>query len=223
VLVTDICNGDLADADREFILGASIVAGNKGDGGYRPIAMGEVFYKLAGLYSLELVSPHFSPIFEPLQFALSRGGSARALHILQSAIESGGPGVVALKLDFRNAFNSLKRSVILASLFTNNLLRPLYRLSHWAYKAPSTLLSSFNGTISDPILSREGVKQGDVLATLLFSNAVHEFYSSSLRGLNQIRAAACVDDINYVGHPDQVLTALNRMATNTAIGSCITF
>ena len=78
-LIGDICNGDLLDPDRELILGASLVAGSKSDGGYRPIAMGEAFYKLAGLYVLQLVTSHFPSIFEPIQMALAPGGSACAM------------------------------------------------------------------------------------------------------------------------------------------------
>ena len=94
---------------------------------------------MAGLYSLQLVSSHFPTIFEPTQFALSHGGSARAILTLQAGLEAGGPDVAALKTDFKSAFNQIKRSVILSSLFKNKLLRPLFRLSHWAYKAPSIL------------------------------------------------------------------------------------
>jgi hypothetical protein len=37
--------------------------------------MGESFYKLASLYSLSLVRLEIPPLLEPIQFALSSGGS----------------------------------------------------------------------------------------------------------------------------------------------------
>src|SRR5438045_3649812 len=96
-LVSDICNGDLPESDRALILGSTLISGKKSDAGVRPIAMGEVFYTLAGHVVMQLVSPLLPAILEPVQLAHSRGGSATALHVLQSALEAGGPSAIALK------------------------------------------------------------------------------------------------------------------------------
>lgn len=41
-----------------------------------------------------------------------------------------------LKTDFRNAFDERRRADILNELFNRDSLRPLWRICHWAYKAP---------------------------------------------------------------------------------------
>ena len=79
-------------------------------------------------------------------------GSGTALHVLQAALEAGGPSAIALKTDFKNAFNTRKRRDILASLFKRPALGLLFRLAHW----PSSLLVSFAGEAFGGILSAEG-------------------------------------------------------------------
>ena len=77
-LVKDIINGSLPDACRPLFLSSILVGAKKSSGGIRPIAMGEAFYKLAGLYCLSLVRTDAPGIFEPIQYALSPGGSESA-------------------------------------------------------------------------------------------------------------------------------------------------
>ena len=61
---------------------------------------------------------------------------------------------VLLKLDFKNAFNSLNRETMLNHVFSN---RPeLYNYTHCAYGKPSYL---FYG--SSVIMSEDGTQQGD--------------------------------------------------------------
>jgi len=79
---------------------------------------------------------------------------------------------------------------------------------------PSILLASYNGFISDPILSAEGVKQGDVLSTFLFSYSVQQYYSNSIQGLSDVTASAVVDDINYAGSAPRVLSAFDNLASS---------
>ena len=122
---------------------------------------------------------------------------------------------IALKTDFKNAFNTRKRSGILSTLFKHSQLGPIWRLSHWAYRSPSTLLGSYQGIISDPILSAEGVKQGDVLSSFLFSLSVHPGYCNSVNGLSQVTAVAAVDDFNLVGPIDEVFQAFDTLALVT--------
>ena len=95
ILIKDIINGKLTGAARTLLLSCVLVATRKSSGGVRPIAMGEVFYKLAGLYALELVRPHVADALGPHQFGLAPGGSESAFHILQAEHGSSprlGPG-----------------------------------------------------------------------------------------------------------------------------------
>src|ERR1700761_7256623 len=144
--------------------------------------MGESFYKLASLYSLSLVRLEIPPLLEPIQFALSPGGSESALHVLQAALDLH-PDWVMISCDISNAFNTRSRSQILEKLFDTDSLAPLWRLAHWSYSSDSSLLLMDHGRIAAELSSSEGVKQGDVLASLLFALSMKEYYAESIQGL----------------------------------------
>ena len=146
-----------------------------------------MFYRLASIYALDLVRDALPKIFEPIQLGVgSTGGSERAVHLLQAGLATMGPDVVVLKCDFQNAFNERKREQILSALFNQDSLQPLWRLSHWAYRAPSELLVLDNGGVCASISSEQGVKQGDGLGSLLFSLSVQELYHLVTRNAPQM-------------------------------------
>src|SRR3954465_10389398 len=85
------------------------------DGGVRPVAVSECFYKLASMYSLGSVRESFPELFEPIQLGVGcPGGSERAVHVLRAGLEIFGEDSIVLKCDLRNAFNERKRDQILA-------------------------------------------------------------------------------------------------------------
>src|SRR6185437_1642092 len=141
----------------------------------------------ACLYTLECVRAELPTIFEPLQLGVgARGGPERAVHRIQAGLELMGPESVLLKCNFRNAFNTRRRDEILSSLFQTDSLRPLWRLSHWAYRSPTNLLVFDKGQYCGVIPSAEGVRQGDCLGSLLFSLSVQRFYTECLRDLDGV-------------------------------------
>jgi hypothetical protein len=212
-LVGDIVNGNLDTHSRSLLMASLLIPAPKGGGGIRPIAISECFYKLATMYATSLIRDTLPSIFEPIQLGVGAvGGTERAVHILQAGLETLGPDTVVLKCDLKNAFNECKRDFILNALFRHEQLRPLWRIAHWAYGQPSSLLVVDHGTFVDQILSIQGVKQGDCMGSLLFSLAVHPLYQECIRGLDDVRAAAIADDFNLVGPREAVFTAFDRFA-----------
>jgi hypothetical protein len=135
-LVRDICTGTLPDSCRSLFVSSILIAVDKESGGKRPIAMGECFYKLACLYTLSLVRPDIPSILEPIQLALSPGGSEAAHHILQAAVDLH-PDWVVISTDLANAFNTRNRAQIL-EVYKEEKLSILWRLAHWSYGSDST-------------------------------------------------------------------------------------
>ncbi len=170
--------------------------------------MGETFYKLACLYALNLVRKQIREALGPLQFAFSPGGPESALHILQSAIEVH-PDWVIISTDISNAFNTRSRPDILTSLFNVPSLSPLFRLAHWSYGFDSTLLLMNNGKIQADFLSCEGVRQGDVLGSLLFSLSMRHTYSTTIEDTD-CHAVAVVDDFYILGPAQQAFTCFDK-------------
>src|ERR1700734_3793771 len=68
-------------------------------------------------YVLHLVQPFVPALLEPIQLAQSAGGCERAIHILQAALEYKSDDSVVLSVDFSNAFNTLRRDVMLSRTF----------------------------------------------------------------------------------------------------------
>ena len=85
-IVRDILSGSLPESCRPLLVSSVLIAVVKDSGGKRPIAMGECFYKLACLYGLSFVRADIASILEPIQLALSPGGSESVVHMLQAGI-----------------------------------------------------------------------------------------------------------------------------------------
>ena len=208
ILVRDIISGTLPDSCRTLLLSSILIAADKDNGGIRPIAMGEAFYKIASLYVLSLVRDDIPSILEPIQLGLSPGGSEAAHHVLQAAVDLHLDWVV-ISTDISNAFNTRSRSQILSTLFKEVKLAPLWRLVHWSYGSSSPLLLMNQGKVITVLNSEEGVKQGDNLGSLLFALSMKDIYSDSIHGLD-CHAVSIMDNFYIFGTPLQAVKALTR-------------
>ena len=218
VLIEDILNGYLSPAERDYIIPSSTLPASKGpvQPGQTPgLAMREAFYKLAAAYGLSLVNDEVPRACEPFQLAFSRGGSERAVHILQGRLEVGGPDTVIVKTDVRNAFNEIRRSTFMSKLFTMQALGPIWRLTHWAYASQSALYVVDKGALMETLWSREGVQQGDVLGGLLFCLGSQDNYVSSINGAKDVTGVAVMDDFYIQGNYTQVFQPFDRYATES--------
>jgi hypothetical protein len=74
-----------------------------------------------------------------------------------------------ITIDIRNAFNSLRRSLILNGLHA--LCPQLIRWFEWAYGSPSDLVDETGELLG---VSATGCRQGDPLGPLLFCVGFHE-------------------------------------------------
>ena len=100
-----------------------------------------------------------------------------------------------LKIDFANAFNTVRRDNLLRVVQAE--LPILYHYLFSCYSKPSSLF--FNGSL---IQSAEGVQQGDPLGPLCFSLAIQGLVSELASELN----VWYLDDGALAGRPDQVRT-----------------
>ena len=123
-----------------------------------------------------------------------RGGCEGAVHAARRYIAHLAPGQVILKLDFKNAFNSIRRDSILEAI---SLHTPsIFRFVEATYGAHS-MLRFGDFTIS----SSEGVQQGDPLGPLLFCLTLH----STLSTLKSEFALGYLDDVTLGGDHEAVL------------------
>ena len=184
----------LVPSIRPYFFGASLIALNKKGGGIRPIAMGSMFRRLVAKVASWAVKSEMSALLAPFQLGFGvKGGVETAIHAARCYLRHLTPGQAVIKLDFKNAFNSVRRNKMLGAVL--DLAPKVYQFVHSAYSMPSSL---FWG---DRILhSMEGVQQGDPLGPLLFCLAIHQIQvrlSSELKLLY-------LDDVALGGTLEQI-------------------
>ena len=221
VLANDIVNGAVPADFKSLLLAGRLIGIVKSfeqtDGvisnvEHRPIVMGDSFVKVVCSAMLHKAIGRATEFLSPIQLAVGvKGGSEIAVHKVQTMLELN-TSWIAAKVDFVNALESLQ--IVLESLFRRPELAFLWRLVHFLYSQPS-LLFLFDGTmVVDTILSREGVRQGDVLGPLLFCLGVHDLYSECLR-VSGAQGVAIADDLTLVGKPEQVCKAFAWIADHS--------
>ena len=163
---------------RPFFFGASLTALTKKEGGVRPIAVGCTLRRLAAKVAGLKMREEMTALLGPHQLGFGfKGGSEAAVHAVRLYLNDLEENCI-LKLDFRNAFNTLRRDKMLQSV--KNFAPDLLHFVHSTYSSPSTL---FWG--DKTIQSEEGVQQGDPLGPLLFCLTIHPLVS-------QLKSELCV-------------------------------
>ena len=140
----------------------------KSDGGIRPIACGELIYRLV---AKTLMRHYFrKTMLLPWQFGVGTpGGVEPVTRALEQALSDDLPlpYTHVTSLDFSNAFNSISRASVAAGLLHH--APSLFRAGKWAYNKPSQLVVLGEDRQPTILTSSEGVRQGDPLGPLFFS------------------------------------------------------
>jgi hypothetical protein len=181
----------------------------------RPIAAGEVLYKIAGRVLTAQIGPSVAKLLRPVQCGVGVPGAAQKAHAaLQAAVNSIGGGALVLKTDARNAFNSLERDKLLERVFARRELSALWPLVQLAYGGDPTYNLWFErgGVPAGELLCSNGVMQGDVIAPWLYCIAVRSAYEAAVSaaggaGVNDdghlLTAVAIADDFIIAAAPER--------------------
>ena len=151
---------------RPSFFGATLLPFRKKDGGLRPIAVGLTLRRLISKLAASAVVTPCVQLLVPHQLGVgARGGAEALVHATRHYLYSKAEDKAFIKLDFKNAFNSVSRDRVLEAVSSSCPGLLAYVLA--AYGAPSFLW------MGDTTLhSEEGVQQGDPLGPLLFCLAV---------------------------------------------------
>ena len=104
---------------RPTIFGDTLLAVSKKEGGNRPIAVGYVWRRLAAKVACKHIMDRGAALLAPCQSLLGfgvRGGVEAAVHAARRFIANLQPGKRFLKIDFKNAFNTIRRDIILEAV-----------------------------------------------------------------------------------------------------------
>lgn len=216
MLVRDLCNGIFGGATQQRLLASLLMPITKNGGsGIRPIAMGEVFVKLAAHYSMSLIEKELPSLFPRIQFGVKRAGGSesaaqltRALTVHSCSIH---PDTIVLKTDIQNAFNSVSRAHVWKTLLSHPNTEPLWRMFHWSYATPSPLLVYSDRRLHTVLDSSEGLRQGDPFAAFGFSLDVQPMWEAAIDGLKDTHAVSVQDDLSIIGPQAQVFQAYDRL------------
>jgi hypothetical protein len=102
---------------------------------------------------------------------------------------------VILQVDCRNAFNSIRRRVIIDKIINSRALHPIATFFDWAYGGPTPLYSYQGKYICS---SSTGVRQGDPLGSLYFCLRIQDILSD-IQERYGIALLAFADDITLLG------------------------
>ena len=120
------------------LFGGNLIALEKKSGGIRPIAVGYTLRRIAAKCANSYATNQLAGYCSPIQLGVGTpGGSEAAVHATRRFIEAMPDGYVVAKLDFSNAFNSLRRDLMLRSVLST--VPSIYRFCHLYYSNPSVL------------------------------------------------------------------------------------
>ena len=112
-----VLQGKVAQPARHFFFGATLIALGKKDGGVRPIAVGCTLRRLASKCACNSVKQAMAALLAPHQLGFSIPlGAEAAVHATRVYLQDMPDHHLLLKLDFRNAFNSLRRDKMLLAV-----------------------------------------------------------------------------------------------------------
>lgn len=163
-----LVQGHACNSIMPLLAGAGLVALPKPSQGVRPIAIGELLRRLTAKCLTHEVRADAKAYLWPAQVGVAvKAGGEVAVHTLRAWVgrRAASDNSVVVKVDFRNAFNTVSRDVVLREVREH--FPALARWASWCYQAPST--PQFGNTT---ISCSSGVQQGDPLGPLLFAAAL---------------------------------------------------
>jgi hypothetical protein len=205
----DVCNDNIPDAIRDLLLSSHLVALRKPSGGLRPIAVGELFYRIAGSIAVRSVRAAATSLLVPHQYGFGlRNGCEQIVHSLQHSLTDKDRRCAVLQLDLINAFNCVDRPRLLTTLYNTPQLAPIWRIVNLAYATDSPLL--LDRGESQFMSSSNGIRQGDPLSSLLFCFYIKDALADVAK-CHQVQPYACMDDIHLEGQPHNLMDALQQL------------
>ena len=212
-VLTRFLAGEMPRPATDAFLAATVYARAKPDGGRRPIACGGTLRRVAAKAVCVALKDQFRRAVGPHQYAVARdGGMEKAHKTLQLLTEMRGDAVF-LKLDFRNAYNSVHRPAVLAAVAERlPALLPIARTllpertTHYWYDGDGAART---------IEARRGVDQGCPLSPVLFALAMAGPLDRLLAGLRakdaNARVLSYLDDVYIVVSASEASAALDTV------------
>ena len=186
----------------ETFYGATLIALSKVDGGARPIAIGFTLRRLAGKIMMFANKDFCSAHFTLNQLGVcSPKGAEICVHAVRNFLQDpSSEGKVMVKIDFKNAFNTIKRDVMLN--LVKSKLPNMYNFDHQCYAINTNLVFG-----NEVLKSCEGVQQGDPLGPFLVSLGIQDLVNKMKSDLDVFY----LDDGTLGGEVESVIEDLHKI------------
>ena len=187
----------------------------------RPVVLQEVLHNLAGQMMLKHYEKKIADLMDEHQFAVGRPGGADQLAIIMSTLDSYQrkhwdsdevEQLIALKIDFANAFNMISRRFLFRGLIKYGFEGLIPMVEQKYGDATTIRLVGSEGTIR----CVEGTQQGDALAMFLFTLVkmeTHRLWQVQLKRRSIKRGIdfGFADDDTVVGQPKTIFEAFQAL------------
>ena len=169
--------GGLPQSLQPYLCGGRLIPVKKKDNGLRPVVAGEVLRSIVARAALMELAAGISDL-QPLQVGV--GGSGPWAQTTTASVRSwvtdmlhGNPNVL-VKVDLKNAFNSIRRRFCVAGV--QKYAPGLATWSHWCLS--QTSLVFWQGAV---VACAAGVQQGNSLAPAPFAAGIHDIVETLAR------------------------------------------
>ena len=151
-----VLSGNLPPRIRPIFFGANLIALEKKGGSIGPIAVGNTLRRLSAKCAGTIAESNRCVKYGKVQlgYGTQRGAKAAAHATRLYVRQEHSPDQILLKIDIKNAFNSISRDALLATVFAKIPL--IYNHTEAAYAKPSFLFYR-----DKVMLSEEGSHRGD--------------------------------------------------------------
>lgn len=203
-----LVNGEIQE--KRALCRSKLVPLKKDDGKVRPIAIGEVFYRLAGKILMRRVASKAQNLFKGTQFGVGiRNGAEIVANLcnayIQTQEENPDNGVIGI--DVSNAFNSINRKTVGEGICRT--CPELIQFYNWSYGEESEIMTHDGILIT---MSQTGVKQGDPLGPLLFAVGLHDSLIKIKEAIGEEHAVcAYLDDISILGDTSKLNEIISQI------------
>ena len=137
-----VLQGIIPEDIRPIFFGAHLMALSKKDGGVRPIAIGFTLRRLVGKLVMARLKGPCLTLLHPHQTGVGMAkGAEIATHALRQYLgQEHTEDKVIIKIDFRNAFSSVRRDVVLRKVREET--PEFYKMAWQSYSQPTNLYFS---------------------------------------------------------------------------------
>ena len=198
--------GDFSPVVGELAAGGRLIGlyKNEAKTDIRPIVVGSALRRLICKAFAREVRNKLHALVSNHQLGVLQGGYEVGVHTMRKLVEQcKESGEVIMVLDFKNAFNSCDRNLMLQLVAAH--VPELARLVQWLYQNESHLVTSRG----DTVLSSSGTQQGCALSNILFA-LVMQYLHLNTGSLGLRRDMCYWDDAVLVGEVDAV-AAVSQM------------